>query len=112
MILLTTLAKGNMASGSHYEDRFLSPTRMQWQSQSQTTQGSNHGRILSGQAHGQEVHLFVRGEKLRGGKAAPFLYLGQPRCVGWEGEKPVTITWDLPETVPPHLHRMLRVPAI
>src|SRR5690606_14494388 len=48
MILLTTLKKGSLSAGNHYEDRFLSPTRLQWQSQSQTTQASRHGRILSG----------------------------------------------------------------
>jgi hypothetical protein len=59
----------------------------------------------------KRVHLFVRSEKLRGTTAAPFLYLGQPKFVDWHGEKPITITWDLPEPVPDHLRRMLRVPG-
>lgn len=40
----------------------------------------------------------------------PFLYLGVPRFVGWQGEKPITIDWDLPEPVPEHFRKMLRVP--
>lgn len=100
LILLTTLKKGSMATGNHYEDRFLSPARFQWQSQSRTTRGSRHGKILSGDHSGHRVHLFVRSEKLRGTTAAPFLYLGEPRFAGWHGEKPITIDWDLPEAVP------------
>lgn len=52
----------------------------------------------------------MRSEKLRGGKAAPFLYLGVPRFAGWHGEKPITIEWDLPEAVPEHFRKMLRLP--
>ena len=80
LILLTTLQKGNLSVGGHYEDAFLSPTRMQWQSQNQTTRDSLVGRIFSGVEAGYRVHLFVRNGKLRNGKAAPFLYCGNRRC--------------------------------
>jgi superfamily II DNA or RNA helicase/HKD family nuclease len=110
LILLTTLKKGSLASGNHYDDRFLSPTRLQWQSQSQTRQDSRHGRILSDKVPEHRVHLFVRSEKLRGSKAAPFLYVGVPRFAGWHGDKPITIEWELSEPVPERFRRMLQVP--
>lgn len=110
MVLLTTLKKGSLSAGNHYEDRFLSPNRLQWQSQTRTTQASRHGQILSGQRPGHRVHLFVRSEKLRGKTAAPFLYLGVPRFAGWHGEAPITIDWDLPQPVPRHFRKMLGVP--
>ncbi|MDX6752331.1 DUF3427 domain-containing protein [Geminicoccaceae bacterium 1502E] len=110
LILLTTLKKGSLATGNHYEDRFLSPSRMEWQSQTQTTRASERGRLLSGQVRGTHVHLFVRSEKLRNGKAAPFVYLGQPTFAGWRGEKPITITWELQSAIPVYYHRMLGVP--
>jgi superfamily II DNA or RNA helicase/HKD family nuclease len=110
LVLLTTLNKGSMATGNHYDDRFLSPTRLQWQSQSQTRQDSRHGKILSGQMADHLVHLFVRSDKLRGTKAAPFLYLGVPRFGAWHGDKPITIEWELSEPVPEHFKKMLRVP--
>ena len=44
------------------------------------------------------------------GKAAPFLYLGQPRFSSWHGEKPITIEWDLTKPVPEHFRKMLKVP--
>lgn len=62
-----------MVTGNHYEDQFLSPTRMEWQSQTRTQRGDSNGRILSGQVPDKRVHLLVRSEKLRGTTAAPFL---------------------------------------
>jgi Domain of unknown function (DUF3427) len=103
LILLTTLKKGGLATGNHDEDRFLSPERMQWQSQTQTRRESQTGRMLSGRDPDARVHLSVRSGKLRGTKAAPFLYCGQPTFVSWEGEKPITVTWQLPAQVPIHL---------
>ncbi|TGD61239.1 DUF3427 domain-containing protein [Tabrizicola sp. WMC-M-20] len=110
LILLTTLVKTGRAESHQYEDRFLSPTRLQWQSQNQTAMNSRHGQILSAKLPDHTVHLFLRSERLRGGKAAPFIYLGVPEFGGWHGEKPITINWDLPEPVPEHFRKMLRVP--
>lgn len=90
LILLTTLKKGGLTAGSHYEDHFRGPDRMQWQSQ--TRRDSQIGRMLSGADDQARIHLFVRNGKLRNGKAAPFLYCGQPKFVGWEGEGPITVT--------------------
>lgn len=107
----STVCSGpNSAASNHYEHRFPSPSRLQWQSQTRTTQNSGHGQILSGQLPGYRVHLFVRSEKLRGKTAAPFLYLGVPGFSGWEGEAPIAIDWDLPEPVPQHFRKVLRVP--
>jgi hypothetical protein len=109
LILLTTLHKGNLSVGGHYEDRFLSPDRMQWQSQTQTRRDSTVGQILSGQRQAGQVHLFVRTGKLRGNKAAPFLYCGQPTFAGWQDDRPITVTWSLPDAVPPHLRASLGI---
>ncbi|MDP2085425.1 MAG: DUF3427 domain-containing protein, partial [Gemmobacter sp.] len=103
LILLTTLKKGGLTAGSHYEDHFLGPDRMQWQSQTQTRRDSQIGRMLSGADDQARVHLFVRNGKLRNGKAAPFLYCGRPEFERWEGEGPITVTWRLPLPVPEHL---------
>lgn len=107
LVLLTTLKKGALSSGNHYEDRFLSPTHMQWQSQNKTRRDSDQGLILSGQKPNAKVYLFVRGEKMRDSLAAPFIYCGQPRFVFWEGEKPITIQWELPSDLPDHLHKVM-----
>jgi len=94
LVLLATLKKANMATGGHYDDGFLPP-----------------GRMLNGTEPGSRVHLLVRNGKLRGGKAAPFLYCGRPVFEGWDGENPITVTWRLPEEVPPHLRPSLGLGA-
>jgi hypothetical protein len=109
LVLLTTLKKGGLAHGNHYEDQFLSDRRMQWQSQTSTKQESERGRILSGRMPGKEIHLFVRSSKLRGTTAAPFTYVGQPHFMRWQGEAPITIEWELPESVPAELHRIFGI---
>jgi len=109
LILLTTLKKGSLSAGNHYDDAFLAPDRMQWQSQNRTRRDDQIGRMLSGADPAARVYLFVRNGKLRSGKAAPFLYCGQPVFEGWEGEKPITVTWRLPAPVPEHLRGSLGV---
>lgn len=103
LILLTTLKKVSLAAGNHYEDKFLDPHTLQWQSQTSTRRESRHGAILSGQEDGSEVHLFIRAMKLRNSKAAPFTYCGRVHFIDWEGERPITIRFALPEAVPRHL---------
>ncbi|NBZ87586.1 DUF3427 domain-containing protein [Rhodobacteraceae bacterium CYK-10] len=110
LILLTTLEKEGMSAGHEYDDRFLSAQKMQWASQNKTRRTSLQGRILNGTEPGGEVHLFVRKTSKRGSKAAPFLYCGRPRFLSWEGEAPITVTWELQETVPAQLRRALGVP--
>ncbi len=54
------------------------------------------------------VHLFIRKTgKINGGKAAPFIYCGDVAFVDWEGEKPITVRWQVPEVVPQKLWKEL-----
>ncbi|MDB4736516.1 DUF3427 domain-containing protein, partial [Planctomycetota bacterium] len=80
-----------------YDDRFLSPTEFQWQSQNRTRQDSKQGRTLSGQDDpNRQIHLFVRKEgKTRAGTASPFTYCGLLEFNRWESEKPITVWWRL-----------------
>lgn len=109
LVLLTTLHKDGTRPGSDYEDGFLGPDRMTWQTQTRTRRDSRVGRILSGQDVGAKVHLFVRANRLRNGKGAPFLYCGEPRFETWDGEAPITIHWQLSPPVPNHLWRSLEI---
>jgi hypothetical protein len=52
-------------------------------------------------AQGIPIHLFVRKtSKIPGGGSAPFIYCGDVDFIDWEGEKPITVRWQLPEEVP------------
>jgi hypothetical protein len=101
LFLLVTLDKSGLADESAYADRFLNERNFQWQSQNRTTQSGKHGQQIRHHAdRGLDVHLFVRPEKSIGKKAAPFHYCGEVDFQDWSGEKPITVQWELRETVP------------
>jgi hypothetical protein len=104
IFLLVTLEKGGQQKQFQYDDRFLSPTEFQWQSQNQTARDSNAGRaIQQHEAEGTLVHLFVRQTKLHNSKAAPFRYCGELPFVSWEEDKPITVQWRLQSSIPPEV---------
>jgi len=106
MILLVTLKKDNLSSGNNYEDYFLDPETFHWQSQSQTTLNSKHGKIITDKNNNNKVHLFVRKNKLRGGKASPFLYCGVLHAKSWSNEKPISVVWSLSAHIPSHFYEL------
>ena len=109
--LLVTLDKGGLAKQHKYEDRFIDANTFQWQSQNRTTQRGKHGQELKHHAEkGIDVHLFVRRDKLRDKKAAPFLYCGEVDFVDWKGEAPITIVWRLQARIPRNLRVLLGLP--
>lgn len=113
LLLFVTLEKAEKPPEHRYDDRFLSPTSFQWQSQNQTTQGGKRGRQLRSPAEmGVEISLFVRKTSKVAGATASFVYCGQPEFVSWDGEKPITIQWRLPEPVPGFLREKLGVPDV
>lgn len=104
LMFFVTLDKDQSDERYRYRDRFLSPTEFQWQSQNRTRQASELGRKI--RYHGErgvDVHLFVRRRKRAGGRTAPFIYCGRLDFQRWEGEKPITVWWELEETVPERL---------
>ena len=112
VFLLVTLEKGNQPEAHRYEDHFLGSDLFQWQSQNRTTQHGKHGKLLQHHAEqGVRVHLFVRKASKIAGRAAPFLYCGNVTFIDWEGEKPITVRWRLPQGVPQHLRLEFGVPV-
>jgi hypothetical protein len=112
MFLLVTLDKGSHAEQFQYQDRFLSAERFQWQSQNRTGQQSKHGRqIRDHRTLGIPVHLFIRAKsKSPQGTASAFTYCGDVDFVSWNGEKPITVEWKLPEPIPERLRGKFGVP--
>ncbi|HEY8078404.1 MAG TPA: DUF3427 domain-containing protein, partial [Labilithrix sp.] len=74
-----------------YEDRVISPTLFQWESQSKTRADSTTGRRY--QTHASQawrILLFVRQRKDdERGFTSPYLFLGPVRYVSHESEKPM-----------------------
>ena len=100
--LLVTLDKSGHDAAFQYQDKFLSSTEFQWQSQNQTTQAGKAGESIRDHAKlGIQVLLFVRKRgKTAEGKGAPFHYLGPVNFHSWKGEKPITVQWTMEFPVP------------
>lgn len=113
LLLFVTLDKQGKPEEHRYEDAFLDPATFRWQSQNRNRQDSRIGRMIAQRGTPPEaVHLFVRGQAKVASATQKFTYCGQLRFDGWEGEKPITVTWRLAHPVPPDLalRRRLRVP--
>lgn len=95
-ILLVTLNKQGKAEDHRYADHWVDETHFHWQSQNRTTPESKWGReIIEHVARGISIHLFVRTNKLAGGKAARFTYHGRVRYLSHEGSSPMNVIFEL-----------------
>lgn len=95
-ILLVTLNKQGKAADLRYLDRWIDDRHFHWQTQNQTSPESSRGQaIIQQEANGLPIHLFIRGNKLENGKAAPFTYHGQVRYQKHTGSKPMSIDFEL-----------------
>lgn len=96
-LLLVTLSKRGRADEHRYQDHWIDEHTFHWQSQNSTTPNSKRGQeIIRHQERGIEIHLFVRAEKLAGGKAAPFTYQGKVIYRSHQGSEPMSVIFDVP----------------
>ena len=96
-ILLVTLNKQGRQKDHRYQDYFIDEQTFHWQSQNSTSPASTKGReVIEHRSRGIDIHLFVRENKLGpDGKAAPFQYYGKVDYLRHEGEKPMSVTFQL-----------------
>ena len=91
-ILLVTLNKQGKGQLHRYVDHWIDERTFHWQSQNSTTPESKRGRdLINHKKLGLSVHLFVRENKLRNGKAAPFLYYGPVEYRSHDGSAPMSV---------------------
>lgn len=85
-----------------YRDYAIDERLFHWQSQSTTSLASKTGkRYLNQRKEGATVLLFVRENKTGlDGLASPFVFLGPMDYVSHEGEKPISIVWELRHSIP------------
>jgi superfamily II DNA or RNA helicase/SOS-response transcriptional repressor LexA len=98
--LLVTLNKQGKVMEQQYKDYFVDQTTFHWQSQASTLSSSAKGKALQ---QDKNVHLFVRKNKLSGGKASPFYYLGKLDYQNHQGEAPMSVIWKLQTALPTEL---------
>ena len=98
-VLLVTLNKQGKADEHQYHDYFIEPDHrhFHWQSQNSTSPANKRGKeIIEHEKMGSKVYLFVRDSKLATNKkTAPFVFHGEVRYQNHEGEKPMSVTWEL-----------------
>ena len=96
-VLLVTLNKQGRQKDHRYQDYFIDEQTFHWQSQNSTSPANPKGReLIEHRSRGFDIHLFVRENKLGpDGKAAPFRYYGKVDYLRHEGEKPVSVTFQL-----------------
>jgi hypothetical protein len=95
-----------------YQDRAISPSLFQWESQSMTTTASPTGqRYVNHVAQGSTVHLFVRETKEADGHlgAPAYLYAGPMTYVSHTGDRPMRILWKLEHELPADVFHGARV---
>jgi superfamily II DNA or RNA helicase/HKD family nuclease len=111
MLLVTLEKSATQKEHLRYRDFPLSDRRFHWQSKAGTTQSSKQGRRhLDPEGVGCRPLLFVRERAdARPGVTMAFRYLGPVRPVRSEGERPITIEWELLDPMPPELVRVGRI---
>ncbi|MBQ1784528.1 MAG: DUF3427 domain-containing protein [Gammaproteobacteria bacterium] len=95
-LLLVTLNKRGRSDDLRYHDHWIDERHFHWQTQNQTSPESSRGRdIINHEQLGISLHLFVREERLEGGKAAPFRYHGRVKYQGHNGSQPMNVRFEL-----------------
>lgn len=95
-VLLVTLNKQGHADEHHYFDHWIDEKTFHWQSQNSTTPQSKRGQqIIQHAKLGLAIHLFVREQKLQGGKAAPFVYHGKVEYRSHTSSAPMSVVLGL-----------------
>jgi Domain of unknown function (DUF3427) len=97
-----------------YQDRAITPSLFQWESQSTTSEVSPTGqRYIHHRMRGSTVHLFIRNTKEADGDmgAPPYLYAGPATYVSHSGDRPMKILWNLQFELPADVFHAARVVA-
>ncbi|SDT96852.1 DUF3427 domain-containing protein [Halopseudomonas salegens] len=95
-VILVTLNKQGKAIDLRYHDHWIDERHFHWQTQNQTSPEGKRGKeIIQHESLGIGLHLFVRDNKLKNGKAAPFVYHGRVRYQKHEGSKPMSVNFEL-----------------
>jgi len=113
-LLFVTLRKTekHYSPTTMYEDRAISPSLFQWESQSTTSSASPTGqRYANHRQRFSTVHIFIRESKESEGDlgAPPYLYCGPANYVSHSGDRPMRVLWKLEYDLPDEAFRAARV---
>ena len=106
-LLLVTLVKSeeNYSPATMYNDYAISDTLFHWQSQNATKPSSGRGlSYINHQENERLILLFIREKNSdEFGNTMGYVFLGISTYKEHYGEKPMSISWELNEAIPPYL---------
>lgn len=80
----------------NYKDKFIDNKHFQWQSPNSTPIDTNNGQDYANNVRRNvSLHLFVRKQEKVNNNTIPFIYVGKINALSYEGEKPITIQYEL-----------------
>jgi len=97
-----------------YQDRAVTPSIFQWESQGRTSAQSETGqRYIHQRERGTFVHLFIREDKESDGSLGtpPYLYAGTASYMSHTNDRPMRILWHLERDLPGDMFHAARVAA-
>ncbi|MDX2245853.1 MAG: DUF3427 domain-containing protein [Bacteroidia bacterium] len=105
-LLFITLDKSeqDFSPSTLYDDFAISDLRFHWQSQNTVSPETPKGKkYIHHQKEGMHILLFVREKKKdEHGNTMTFVFLGEARLINHYGSKPMSITWELNDPMPPY----------
>ena len=106
-LLLVTLEKSeeNYSPTTMYNDYAISDTLFHWQSQNSTRPEFGRGlSYINHQKNNRIILLFIREKNTdEFGNTMGYVFLGISTYKEHYGEKPMSISWELNEPIPPYL---------
>jgi hypothetical protein len=106
-LFMVTLNKGegDYSPTTLYKDYAVSSDLFHWESQSTTSVRSDTGqRYLNQMDDGTNVILFVRERRKQDGRTLPYMCLGLADYVQHRGERPIAITYNVRQPMPPDFY--------
>ena len=105
-ILWVTLNKSDedFSPTTQYNDYAISEILFHWQSQNSASHDNKGARYVNQKGTNRKIILFVREDKKDGfGLTSPYYCLGLVDYQKSSGDKPMNITWQLKNPIPPYL---------
>jgi superfamily II DNA or RNA helicase len=101
----------DFAPTTRYKDYLRSRSKLHWESQAGATQSSKAGQnYIHFQERGYTILFFARLEKRIDGETSPFIFIGPAeRLLSYEGNRPISMVWELTHPVPAALFEAARV---
>jgi superfamily II DNA or RNA helicase/HKD family nuclease len=91
----------HFSESTMYRDYPISPTRLHWESQSNTSQDTPTGQnYIHHQQRGYTILFFARVRRANGKLTSAFTYLGPAKFISATGDRPIAIEWELIHPMP------------